>query len=287
MWTLQRKATINVGDITGWVKVDGRSAYVDIGIAPHTIWQDHVAPVQNEVIQKDQASANGWATIKQLTISGTENLSDIVYITISDKETGEKYVTNASTNVIDNKFSYVCTPAIEGDASGRTYVVTVTDRIGNASTKEFIVEKTDGSAPALSEDSTLKYTNWTNTAKNVDLNFYDFGSSNIQLSYNNQSSYAALAKRGEYYNWKKTYSAEQTGTTDYILYVKDALGNATSYTLTVGNIDYTKPIVNSISSTPGDNKATVTIKATDSASGVKTYYLKDASGNIQNNTRKM
>ena len=282
--TLQRKATINVGDITGWVKVDGRSAYVDTGIAPHTIWQDHVAPIQNEVIQKDQASANGWATIKQLTISGTENLSDIVYITISDKETGEKYVTNASTNVIDNKFSYVCTPVIEGDASGRTYVVTVTDRIGNASTKEFIVEKTDGSAPALSEDSTLKYTNWTNTAKNVDLNFYDFGSSNIQLSYNNQSSYAALAKSGEYYNWKKTYSAEQTGTTDYILYVKDALGNATSYTLTVGNIDYTKPIVNSISSTPGDNKAAVTIKAADSASGVKTYYLKDASGNIQNNT---
>lgn len=266
------------------VTINGVSTWSDFPAISWTIWQDHVAPIQNEVIQKDQASANGWATIKQLTISGTENLSDIVYITISDKETGEKYVTNASTNVVDNKFSYVCTPAIEGDTSGRTYVVTVTDRIGNVSTKEFTVAKTDGSAPALSEDSTLKYTNWTNTAKNVDLNFYDFGSSNIQLSYNSQSSYAALAKSGEYYNWKKTYSAEQTGTTDYILYVKDALGNATSYTLTVGNIDYTKPIVNSISSTLGDNKATVTIKATDSASGVKTYYLKDASGNIQNNT---
>lgn len=200
-----------------------------------TVWQDHQAPVQNDVIQKDQASANGWATIKQLTLSGTENLSDIVYLTVSDKATGEKYVTDAAVSVTDGKYSYTCTPSIEGDTNGRTYVVTAKDRIGNTSTKEFVVSKTDGSAPQLMNGTSLTYTDWT-TSKDISLSFFDFGAGGVQASLDNQTDYKPLTKNGEYYIWNHSFG-NQVGTSEHTIYVKDALGNATSYKLTVGNTD--------------------------------------------------
>lgn len=208
----------------------------DEGSPNFTIYYDHVAPVQDDVIQEDQASANGWATIKQLTLSGTENASDTVYLTVSDKITGEKYVTDAAVSVTDGKYSYTCTPPIEADANGRTYVVTAKDRIGNVSTKEFVVYKTDGSAPALKAGMSLSYTDWTHTPKNISLSFYDFGSGGVQVSFDNQTSYQALTKNGEYYIWNKSFG-NQVGTTEHTIYVKDALGNARSYKLTVGNVD--------------------------------------------------
>lgn len=208
----------------------------DEGSPNFTIYYDHVTPVQDDVIQEDQASANGWATIKQLTLSGTENASDTVYLTVSDKITGEKYVTDAAVSVTDGKYSYTCTPPIEADANGRTYVVTAKDRIGNVSTKEFVVYKTDGSAPALKAGMPLSYTDWTHTPKNISLSFYDFGAGGVQVSFDNQTSYQALTKNGEYYIWNKSFG-NQVGTTEHKLYVKDALGNATVYTLTVGNVD--------------------------------------------------
>ena len=221
----------------GWmynnVAVNGVTCFVYTSAI--TVWQDHQAPVQNDVIQKDQASANGWATIKQLTLSGTETLSDIVYLTVSDKATGEKYVTNAAVSVADGKYSYTCTPSIEGDANGRTYVVTVKDRIGNTSTKEFVVSKTDGSAPALKSGTSLSYTDWS-TSKNISLSFYDFGSGGVQASLDNQTDYKLLTKSGEYYVWTHKFG-NHVGTTAHKLYVKDALGNATVYTLTEGNTD--------------------------------------------------
>ena len=215
------------------VTVNGVTCFIHTSAI--TVWQDHQAPVQNDVIQKDQASANGWATIKQLTLSGTENLSDIVYLTVSDKATGEKYVTNAAVSVVDGKYSYTCTPSIEGDTNGRTYVVTAKDRIGNTSTKEFIVSKTDGSAPQLMNGTSLTYTDWT-TSKDISLSFFDFGAGGVQTSLDNQADYKPLTKNGEYYIWNHSFG-NQVGTSEHTIYVKDALGNATSYKLTVGNTD--------------------------------------------------
>ena len=217
------------------VAVNGVTCFIHTSAI--TVWQDHQAPVQNDVIQKDQASANGWATIKQLTLSGTENLSDIVYLTVSDKATGEKYVTNAAVSVVDGKYSYTCTPSIEGDTNGRTYVVTAKDRIGNTSTKEFIVSKTDGSAPQLKNGTSLTYTDWS-TSKNISLSFFDFGAGSVEASLDNQTDYKALTKSGEYYIWNHSFG-NQVGTTEHTIYVKDALGNATSYKLTEGNTDST------------------------------------------------
>ena len=262
--------------------VDGYSiAYMGHG-GSGNYWLDIQAPVINPIVQKDQATANGWATIKQLTISGTENLSNIVYISVSDKVTGEKYITDAAVGVVDGEFSYQCTPPIEGDETGRTYVVTVKDEIGNVSTKEFLVVKTDGSAPTLKDGDSLSYTNWTNSAKTVNLHFYDFGSGGMYLSFNNQTSYTPLTKSGEYYTWSKTFSTDQTGTSDYKLYVKDALGNAKAYTLTVGNIDCTAPVITKTDFIKKDNETTVNVTASDSISGISQYAVSKDSSNPTN-----
>ena len=227
---------IDYGNRGGLEKINGHDVF-EAGFGSIAVWQDHQAPVQNDVIQKDQASANGWATIKQLTLSGTENLSDIVYLTVSDKATGEKYVTDAAVPVTDGKYSYTCTPSIEGDTNGRTYVVTAKDVNGNTSTKEFIVSKTDGSAPQLKSGTSLTYTDWS-TSKNISLSFFDFGAGGVEASLDNQTDYKALTKSGEYYVWNHTFG-NQVGTTEHTIYVRDALGNAGSYKLTVGNTDST------------------------------------------------
>ena len=226
---------ISVGWIYDNVAVNGVTCFVYTNNI--TVWRDHQAPVQNDVIQKDQASANGWATIKQLTLSGTEDFSDIVYLTVSDKATGEKYVTNAAVPVTSGKYSYTCTPSIEGDANGRTYVVAAKDQIGNTSTKEFVVSKTDGSHPQLKSGTSLTYTDWS-TSKNISLNFFDFGSGGVQASLDNQTDYKPLTKSGEYYVWNHSFG-NQVGTTEHTIYVRDALGNAGLYKLTVGNTDST------------------------------------------------
>lgn len=219
---------------SGLEYINGINVFED-GYPQVCIWYDHQAPIQNDVIQKDQASANGWATIKQLTLSGTENNSDIVYLTVSDKATGEKYITDAAVHVTDGKYSYACTPSIEGDANGRTYVVTAKDRIGNTSTKEFVTSKTDGSCPQLKNGTSLTYTDWT-TSKDISLSFFDFGAGGVEASFDNQTDYKALTKNGEYYVWNHSFG-NQIGTSEHTIYVRDALGNATSYKLTVGNTD--------------------------------------------------
>ena len=218
------------------ITVNGSLSWVVSAVTISGFYRDHTAPNLLSVTQTDQASANGWATIKQLTFEGTEDSSDIVYLTISDKLTGEKYLTDAAVPVTNGKYSYTCTPSIEGDINGRTYVVTVKDHIGNTSTKEFVTSRTDGSAPQIKSGTSLNYTDWTNTAKNISLNFFDFGAGEVQASLDNQADYKPLTKSGEYYVWSHSFG-DQVGTSEHTIYVKDALGNATSYKLTVGNTD--------------------------------------------------
>ena len=215
--------------------INGSRSWVNTAVQIGGFYRDHTAPNITSVTQTDQASTNGWATIKQLTLSGTENNSDVVYLTVSDKATGEKYVTNAAVSVVDGKYSYICTPSIEGDAKGRIYVVTARDYIGNTSTKEFVVSKTDGSAPQLKSGTSLTYTDWS-TSKNISLSFFDFGAGGIQASLDNQTDYKALTKSGEYYVWNRSFG-NQVGATEHTIYVRDALGNAGSYKFTVGNTD--------------------------------------------------
>ena len=216
--------------------IDGSRSWVNTAVQIGGFYRDHTAPNITSVTQTDQAAANGWATIKQLTFEGTEDLSDIVYLTIADKLTGEKYLTDAAVSVVNGQYSYSHILPLEGDANGRTYIVSVRDYYKNTSTKEFVVSKADGSCPKLKEGTLLSYTDWTNTEKNISLSFFDFGAGGVEASLDNQTDYKALTKSGEYYIWNHSFG-NQIGTTEHTIYVRDALGNANSYKFTVGNTD--------------------------------------------------
>ena len=215
--------------------INGSRSWVNMAVQIGGFYRDHTAPNITSVTQTDQASANGWATIKQLTFEGTEDLSDIVYLTVADKLTGEKYLTDAAVSVVNGQYSYSHILPLEGDVNGRTYIVSVRDYYKNTSTKEFVVSKTDGSHPQLKSGTSLTYTDWS-TSKNISLSFFDFGAGGVEASLDNQTDYKALTKSGEYYIWNHSFG-NQAGTTEHTIYVRDALGNANSYTFTVGNTD--------------------------------------------------
>lgn len=204
-----------------------------------TVARDHTAPVISVVNQTDQKTSNGYATIKKLDISGTEDISEYVKLSIIDKATNKAVVNQAMVNVAGKKWTYSCTPPLEAGVEGRTYTVKTEDIVGNVSSKDFTIYKTDSSAPQV--ESSLSYTDWTNTAKTITLTITDYGSGSPHASLDNQTSYKSCIKTSDgNYQITYTFSDNISGTKDHDLYLKDALGNAQKVVLTVGNIDKNK-----------------------------------------------
>lgn len=204
-----------------------------------TIARDHTAPTVSTIKQTNQKENNGYATIKKLDISGTEDLSEYVKLSIIDKDTDKAVVNHVMINVTDNKWTYSCTPPLEAGASDRIYTVKIEDAVGNVSSKDFTICKTDSSAPQV--ESSLSYTDWTNTAKTITLTITDYGSGSPQASLGNQTNYKSCTKTSDgKYQVTYTFSDNIDGTKDYNLYLKDALGNAQEVVLAVGNIDKNK-----------------------------------------------
>lgn len=231
------KATITA--IPNWryecVTVDGYKCYVlDDEFSP--CWMDHTAPIISDIKQTDQNSYNEYATIKQLDISGTEDYANQITLSISDKANGKVMVDNAKIPVSNGNWKYTCTPPLEADESGRTYVVRIEDVNGNVSTKDFTIYKTDGTAPQV--ESPLSYTDWTNIAKTITLTFTDYGSGDVQASLGDQTSYKACTKTADgKYQITYTFSDDIIGNKTYKLYLRDGLGNVSDYDLVIGNID--------------------------------------------------
>ena len=217
------------------VKVNGYYCYV-VEDSMFSIWMDHTAPAITNIIQTDQTSHDGWATAKKLDIGGTEDYADIVDLSIIDKTTQRVVVSNAKIGVTDKKWSYTCTPDLEGGKTGRVYTIRTEDVNGNISNTDFTVYNTDSASPQI--ESPLSYTDWTNTAKAITLTFTDYGSGDVQASLDNQTSYKACTKTAEgKYQITYTFGDDIIGNKTYKLYLRDGLGNAGSYDLVVGNID--------------------------------------------------
>ena len=217
------------------IRIDGHPCYV-VEDYMFSIWMDHTAPVVTNIVQTDQTSHDGWATARRLDISGTEDYADIVVLSIIDKTTQHVVVNDAKIGVTDKKWSYTCTPDLEGGKSGRTYTIRTEDVNGNISNTDFTVYNTDSASPQI--ESPLSYTDWTNTAKTITLTFTDYGSGDVQASLDNQTSYKACTKTADgKYQITYTFSDDIIGNKTYKLYLRDGLGNAGSYDLVVGNID--------------------------------------------------
>lgn len=245
------------------ITINGDKSWVNSVVGIGGFYRDHQAPVIENITQTDQQSLNGWATIKQIGISGIEESSEVIGLSIIDKQTGKKLVDGAVVSVNNQKWTYTCTPALEGSKIGHVYTVKVIDRLSNVVTKDFTVYKTDGKAPQV--ESPLSYTDWSNKAKTITLTFTDYGSGDVQVSLGDQTHYQVCTKTADgKYQITYTFSDDIIGNKNYDLYLKDGLGNATKVTLIVGNIDKNMYIItyNMDGGTASGLKTTYTVEDT-------------------------
>lgn len=264
--------------------VDGTTCHVSGGAV--TIMSDFSAPVITGISQTPQKEYKGWVTINKLTITGTENNSEIVYLSIKDlSDPSIKPLTDAACNVSGRSFKYDATPLLEGASAGRTYRLTVRDKQGNESYKDFVVKKTDCKAPVII--SKTKFDGWSGT-KTVTLQIrdygygYDNGTGSVKVSLNNNSSYknATLSSKGVY-TVTYTFPNETSKLETYNVYLQDGLNNTQITPIYVGYIDNTKPTISSapITYLANNKGATVKVTASDARSGVYQYgykYEKDS-----------
>lgn len=281
----QRKSTVGIGNSEMFAKMNNTYIYIDTSIANIQIWQDHTKPENIEVKQVDQTKYKDWATIKELTITGKEDLSNFVTISIIDKKSNDVIVDKARTEVKNEQFSYKCTPPLEGPDSGRDYIVRVTDSSGNTAEKVFTVYRTDCRAPLLRKQK--EFVEWSKT-KNIEFKLTDYGSGAAQSSIGDQVSYKDAKKDGEFYKACYTFTEDNYGISEYNLYLRDGLGNAGKEIVKVGKIDNTKPTMTEVKGDVQDitvdgttkKAAVVTITANDlntklnaEGSGVKGYAV--------------
>ena len=104
-------------------KSDKTSRAVNCGFTMPYI--DEEPPVVETITMTPQTSSNGWVTISQLDVSGTENYCDTVYLTITNKSSGKVILDNAAIQVTNKKYSYSTTPPLEGGEAGNVYTVSV------------------------------------------------------------------------------------------------------------------------------------------------------------------
>ena len=125
----------------------------------------------------------------------------------------------------------------------------------------------------------INYTNDTTkpTISNVAKSTTAWTNGNVKLTITASDAASGLASKPYKFgsgSWtatnNKTYSSNQTVT----VYVRDKAGNKQSKSVKISNIDKTKPVISSLKSTPvGDGKYTVTVTATDAASGISKYVI--------------
>ena len=236
---IQRKSELAFLDRTDAMRINGEPVYIDGTILKEIIWQDHEQAAVTEIVQVDQTTSGDWATIKELTIKGTENLANIVVLSIRDKETGEVIIDKAKTNVVKGQFVYKCTPEIEGPVEGRDYVLTITDETDNVTVYVFTIYRTDSRAPLLRKS---EFTEWSKT-KHLEIPITDYGSGLAQTSLDNQYSYQATKyENGKYYGLY-TFAEENYGIDEHVIYLRDGLGNARREWIKVGRVDNTSPTI--------------------------------------------
>ena len=256
-----------------YITVNGVNCLVDIASSYTKLVYEQNAPIINVPTQKDLSTANDWATQTQLTFTGTEDFCDLVYLTLTDKE-GNKYLNNASAPVTNKNWSYTCIPDIEASENGKTYILTVQDTLGNISTKEFTVFKTDKKAPIANNLSTPNK-NWSQT-KEVLFTAIDEGAGNVKIAFNNINEYVNMDKNGNTYTKEYQFSGDVYGSIQAAIYYTDAVGNVTTQFINVYNLDNTAPTITNVAV----NGKQITVTANDlnktlnmEGSGVSKYAL--------------
>ena len=241
---------------------------------------DKTAPACTSATSTNLSVVNGWATKKQVNLSGTENFCKTVTITVKDSA-GTVYVNNATASVSGGNWNYSFIPNIEVGASGKTFTVTVKDTFGNSSTGNFTLSKVDGKQPS----TTLKQstsTGWSKT-KNFTASCSDGGIGQVSSSVLNSSSFITMDANGTSFTKGYTFTGDLYGSLEIPVVYKDGAGNALTTYLTVSNLDNTAPTITNTQVTKGYGSSTITVSANDinttlgkTGSGVSAYGVSNS-----------
>lgn len=262
----QQKCICYMGDSAGGiVRVNGVGSYFSTdGGYNWTIWQDTTVPTVSGVTERNISTVGSWATLKELTISGTENLSDVVTIKlIADG----KEIYSGSTNVSNGRYSLSITPEIEATTGGKTLIFQVIDRLGNTVNAYYTIKNVDSKAPEIIATSEISE-EWRRS-KDLSIIATDNGVGNIKIAFNNTNNYLQMDNNGSSY--AKTYRlvGDVYGSVNVSIYVKDSLGNVRTGKVKINNIDNTAPTI--ISATASRDKTTTTVNSNDYNSRLNAY----------------
>lgn len=98
---------------------------------------DVTAPIISNISQRDISASDGWATQKEITISGTENYSHAVKIGLYEKDTDALIYYCETQRNQNGTWQAQFQPNIEADAQGQEYYFVVTDTMNNAQSKKY------------------------------------------------------------------------------------------------------------------------------------------------------
>ncbi|MDF3005296.1 MAG: hypothetical protein K0S22_1768 [Oscillospiraceae bacterium] len=279
-WGMSSTVTVNGSDATSAI-----AAYaVTTGgtSAPSAGWQ---------ISQKFTFSANGtyYAWVKDqagnVSLSGYEfqiakiDLTDPVIssITVPTDWTATAEITinaaDADTGIVAYALTSSSTAPAGGWQDGSSFTITsngtyyawVKDGVGNTAYKSFSFSKIDNTTPTISSVSVP--TSW-GAANTVTISANDTGSG--VAAYAVTSTNAAPST-----GWQTSKSVEVNANGKYYAWAKDAVGNvSTGYEFTVSKVDSEKPVINAVTVPDGwATSSTITISASDAASGVATYAV--------------
>lgn len=209
---------------------------------------DVEAPVISSINQRDVSASDGWATQKEITISGTENYSRTVKIGLYEKDTDALIYYCETQRNQNGTWQTQFQPNIEADAQGREYYFVVTDAMNNAqSRKYFTVYRVDRVAPKIDQVDETE-TNWSRTktfracgtdkgVNNVSIQFSDIN----PIGYSQPWVNAQISGYGYSQNFILTGDVYGTAVGNVIY--KDQLLNGLNKQVKVSNLDNTKPTI--------------------------------------------
>ena len=194
-----------------------------------------------------------WGTSNTVTISASDNASGIAAYAVTTGGTSAP-VSGWQTS---NSFTF---------SANATYYAWVKDQAGNVSASgfEFTIDKIDDVAPFINKvDMPI---DWGTTA-GITIQAQDIGSGIAEFAVTTSST----APTG---GWQETGSFTLTANGTYYAWVKDHVGNTASQQFKVATVDTTPPSISYVTVPSGwGTTSTITISASDSASGLATYAV--------------
>ncbi len=225
-----------------------------------SLYYDNISPVITNIQETNNTEVSGWTTNKTITITGTEEFSDGVYITMEDSK-GKKVIENAYAPVENQQYSYSFSAVLEADESGQDYKITVKDPAGNIVTSTKTVYKTDSQAPTLL--SPIQYNEEWSRIKNIRFEAQDIGIGNVQIAFNTILDYAKAEQEESIYSREYTFIGDVYEDITGALYLQDGLGNVSTQKIIIGKMDNTSPTITNVRTEKTETGTTVIIEAND------------------------